>query len=382
MLTAAPLPPAFSFGACPQPPDFRLDWRDVFAAHPWLRDLDGVPQDPIHHAEGDVLLHTRRVTEALVGKAEWRNLAAVEREILFAAALLHDVGKPATTSVAANGRVSSPHHARKGEEMTRELLWHHEAPAACREAIAALVRLHGLPLWFIDQNMASRSLIRASWRLRLDRVALLAEADAEGRICADAGDLRDRLALFRDLAAQLGCLDRPRAFANDFTRVAFFRRHQQDPAEILDDDTVAEVVMVCGLPGSGKSLLLRSGELAGLPGLSLDALRQELGVEPGDEQGRVIQEAKERARVFLRAGRPFVFSATNLTQSLRAVWIELFAAYHFRTRVIFLDVPRQELLRRNRERTGRVPERILEAFAGKLEPPDPTEAHRVEWITG
>ncbi len=132
-----------------------------------------MPQDKVHHAEGDVLVHTRRVTEALVAKAAWRGLPAVEREILFAAALLHDVGKPATTVIGEGGRVSSPNHAREGESIARDLLWRREAPAACREAIAALVRLHGLPLWFIDQATASRSLIRASWRIRLDRVALL-----------------------------------------------------------------------------------------------------------------------------------------------------------------------------------------------------------------
>lgn len=380
MLTSAPLPPRFSFGACPQPPGFALDWQAVASAHPWLADLAGVPQDKVHHAEGDVLVHTRRVTEALVGKDEWRRLPPVEREILFAAALLHDVGKPATTLVGKDGRVSSPHHAREGEGIARELLWQREVPAACREAITALVRLHGLPLWFIDQASASRALIRASWRIRLDRIALLSEADAEGRICGDAGDLRDRLTLFRELAAELGCLDQPRAFANGFTRVTFFRRHQQDPSEILADDTAGEVILLCGLPGAGKDTLIHQGVFSGHAHLSLDELRHELGVGPGDDQTRVLEAARRKARAHLRVRRPFVFNATNLTQQLRAPWIELFAHYHFRTRAIFLDLPRRELLRRNRERSARLPEKILDACAAKLEPPDGTEAHRVDWI--
>ncbi len=149
---------------------------------------------------------------------------------------------------------------------------------------------------------------------------------------------------------------------------------------MLDDDTSGEVILLCGLPGSGKDTLLHQGELAGRTHLSLDELRHELGVAPGDDQGPVVAAARKRARTLLRERRAFVFNAANLTQQARAPWIELFAAHHFRTRAIFLDLPRHELLRRNRERSARVPEKIIDACAAKLEPPDATEAHRADWM--
>lgn len=31
----------------------------------WLRDMNGIPQDQFHHAEGDVATHTWRVIEEL-----------------------------------------------------------------------------------------------------------------------------------------------------------------------------------------------------------------------------------------------------------------------------------------------------------------------------
>jgi putative nucleotidyltransferase with HDIG domain len=51
----------------------------------WLEALDGVPQDPKYHPEGDALFHSLQVFElALADEADPE---------LLAAALLHDVGK-------------------------------------------------------------------------------------------------------------------------------------------------------------------------------------------------------------------------------------------------------------------------------------------------
>jgi predicted HD phosphohydrolase len=51
----------------------------------WLRDLEGVPQDPRYHPEGDALFHSLQVFE--------RALADRADPALLTAALLHDVGK-------------------------------------------------------------------------------------------------------------------------------------------------------------------------------------------------------------------------------------------------------------------------------------------------
>jgi hypothetical protein len=39
----------------PSPPEWRLDWAACLDRFSWLRGLAGVPQDPVHHAEGDVI---------------------------------------------------------------------------------------------------------------------------------------------------------------------------------------------------------------------------------------------------------------------------------------------------------------------------------------
>src|SRR5687767_209798 len=55
----------------------RVPW-DELQVFDWVRALEGCPQDPIHHAEGNVWIHTRMVLETLLGLPEWRALPAEE----------------------------------------------------------------------------------------------------------------------------------------------------------------------------------------------------------------------------------------------------------------------------------------------------------------
>ena len=88
-----------------------IDWPMILqsALGETLARLSSIPQNPVWHGEGDVLTHTRMVCEALVSDGEWRALPGRERQILFLAALLHDVGKAVCTRFE-DGAWSSPHH--------------------------------------------------------------------------------------------------------------------------------------------------------------------------------------------------------------------------------------------------------------------------------
>ena len=71
--------------------------------------------------------------------------------------------------------------------------------------------------------------------------------------------------------------------------------------------------MLSGLPGTGKGNWL-SQHWPEPPMVSLDGLGAGLGVRPADDQGEVIQAARQRAREHLRNRPPFVRNATDLTQ--------------------------------------------------------------------
>jgi putative nucleotidyltransferase with HDIG domain len=367
----------------PGPPDWRLDWPAVVAACPWLAPLAATPQEPIFHAEGDVLTHTGMVLEALAGLAEWRALPENDRAAVMLAALLHDIGKPDCTRVEG-GAITSRGHARAGAAIARRLLWGAEGlglppgPAE-RAEIAALVRLHGLPIWFLDRADMKRAVLGASVRARLDLVALLAEADARGRICAEQDELIARVGLFRDWCAERGCLGRPFAFASDHSRVRYLRGRQADPRYHAHDDTWGEVTLLAGLPGAGKDTWLRAN-LPDMPRVALDEIRAELRIDPADGQGAVVAAARERARELLRRHQPFVWNATNLTRQLRDPLVDLLLDYGARVRIVYLDAPPELALRRNRQRPAPVPESVIVRLAEKAEPPDLTEAHRVEIV--
>jgi predicted kinase len=364
---------------CPQAPSWAVDWPELDRRFSWVRDMAGCPQDPVFHAEGDVWLHTHMVCQSLVTLPAWRSLPENERQILFAAALLHDVAKPACTRADPDGRITSRGHSRRGAIMARQILWRLEVPFGVREQVTALVRHHQVPYYLANRPDAQRLAIEVSQTARCDQLAILAEADVRGRICQDQQRLLDNIALFVEFCQEENCLSTPRTFSSDHARFLYFRSTHRVPDAPAYDDSRAEVVVMSGLPGAGKDTWLRKN-LPNWPVVSLDAVRDELDVDPSDNQGQVINRAREQAREHLRQARSFVWNATNLSRQLRGQCIQLLADYHARIRIVYVEVPEQRLLQQNRQRSTPVPQIVMERLLDRWEVPDVTEAHRVEWM--
>ena len=164
-----------------------------------MRKLEDCPQDPVHHAEGDVWIHTRMVLETLLAMPAFRALPPADRDAVYVACLMHDVAKPATTRVE-DGRVTAKGHSRAGELMARRLLWELGAPFALREAVCSLIRYHQIPFFLVERDDAQRVAAEISLTARCDLLALVAEADIRGRICGDLGRILDQIeSLPRDL---------------------------------------------------------------------------------------------------------------------------------------------------------------------------------------
>ena len=146
------------------------------------------------------------------------------------------------------------------------------------------------------------------------------------------------------------------------------------------DDLEFEVVVMSGLPGSGKDYYIKN--VLDLPSLSIDDIRREFKLSPTNKKdnGQAIQLTKERAKEFLRAKKSFVFNATNITKSLRGKWISLFLEYRARVRIIYLEVPYKTLLSQNHNREYQVPESVIESLLSKLEIPSYDEAHEIEFV--
>ena len=362
--------------AVPSEPRWNVDWETLRERFDWVRRMDGTPQDPIHHAEGDVAIHTRLVCGAMAELAAFRVLDEDARLVAFAGALLHDVAKPDCTRADEEGRVTSHGHSVRGAIQARRILWRLGMPFAMREQVVALVRHHQAPFWLLEREDPHRLVATISQTVRCDLLALVAESDARGRTCADQRRILDNVELFRTYCEEHGCLATPLAFPSAHARFLYLGGRQRDATHAPHEGFRCEVVLMSGFPGAGKDRWVGEN-LAGWPVVSLDRVRAELDVDPDDAQGTVVARAREEAREHLRAGRSFVWNATNVSRRIRAQCTRIFADYGAKIRIVYVEVPEPTLRAQNRGRRAPVPERVLDALVEKWEPPDPTEAHEL-----
>ena len=140
--------------------------------------------------------------------------------------------------------------------------------------------------------------------------------------------------------------------------------------------------LTSGLPASGKSTwIARERALGGLvegqPVVSMDVVREEMGVDPWEDQGTVRQTALKRARVLLAAKQPFIWDALNLDWQRRQPLTALCDDYGARIRFAYVEAPEAEMRAQNREREMRVPEAVIDGMLRKWEPPTLVECHEL-----
>jgi predicted kinase len=204
-------------------------------------------------------------------------------------------------------------------------------------------------------------------------------ADTLGRTTADMGRPLENLHLWKMVAEENACFDGPFAFANDHARFLFYREQLSSLHYTPRELHRCRVTMMSGLPGAGKDTWLKTHRPE-LPVVSLDDIRDDLQLGATDNQGAVIQTARERCREFLRAKRDFAFNATNIMRLTRSRWIDLFADYSARIEIVYIEPPISVIFEQNKNRLERVPERVVENMLDKLDPPTWTEAHRLKWV--
>jgi predicted kinase len=368
-------------------PGAAIDWpalEAVLDAVAPAAELAATMQDAGFHAEGDVWTHTRMAVEALVAGPRYAALDPIGQSIVLAGVLLHDVGKPSTTRLDGD-KLTSRGHSLRGDNLVRVALWRLGVPFGIREHVCTLVRYHQIPFFGITRAAADaeRLAIRLSLVTRNDWLVAVADADARGRRCADPADqarIGDHCALWDEHCRELGVLDRGFAFPTPHTARVWLESAPgaRQPGVHAHDDTTCEVILMSGLPASGKDSWL--GVRPGLPVISLDDLRVDLDVSPDDSQSHVIAAAREQARSYLRSATSFAWNATNLSGPLRSQLLELFRGYRARTHIVYCEATASEQRERNRARAVPVPAAVIDRMLGRWTVPDPTEAHAVTYV--
>lgn len=213
---------------------------DTGLADTFLPELSGLRLEIDEHAQHkDVYEHTLTVV---------RNVMTYEAGepdfILRMAALMHDIGKPATKAIGPDGRVSFHHHEVVGARMTRARMKALRFPKDVTAAVSALVGLH-LRFYGYGQGEWTDSAVR--------------------RYVTDAGDLLPRL----HKLTRSDCTTRNRRKAARLA--ADYDALEERIARIQADEDLARV----------------------RPDLDGNAIMELLGVPPGPVVGRAWQHLKE-----------------------------------------------------------------------------------------
>ena len=145
------------------------------------------------------------------------------------------------------------------------------------------------------------------------------------------------------------------------------------------------VILLVGLPGSGKSTMAKEYDW---PTLSSDELRIVLADDATNQtvNGRVFATLRYLLRHRLEIGCPVTcIDATSLTPDERRPYIDLAAEYGAIPEAVFFDFPVQICQSRNASRQRVVPIEAMEMLAARLVPPSEAEGfwrviHVTDWL--
>ncbi len=373
-------------------PKDNIDWELILNSLllPFASELKNTIQEAKWHLEGDVLTHTKMVCEELIKLDEYQKLEKDYKLALFLSAIFHDIAKPYCTKIIDN-EIRSFNHPIKGSLITRKYLWKElklsgtKEYQAIREGVCLLVKYHSEPTYFNYEKNKEKLVIRLSTNTNLTKyftnemLYILAKADILGRISETNNEKLCYIEDFKEKAIELNCFDKAFKFSDNYTKFKYLNSENIWHYQSIYDNSWGEVILICGLPGTGKDTYIKNN-YPNHKVISLDDIRRKYKIKPTENQGEVYNIAKEMAKEYLRNKIPFIWNATNITSFTREKQISLFHQYNAKVKVIFLEVAYNENIKRDKERKEEVTEKIIVEMLNKLEIVENDEAENVEWI--
>lgn len=125
---------------------------------------------------------------------------------------------------------------------------------------------------------------------------------------------------------------------------------------------MTEIVLMCGVPGSGKSTWRAD---------NLDATHVVVSKDRMPSSARKQARQVREIRAAIAEGRPVVVDNTNITRAERAPLLALAAELGVPCRAVVVTVPLEVARERNARRVGRaqVPDGIVRQMASRWEVP-------------
>jgi tRNA nucleotidyltransferase (CCA-adding enzyme) len=177
----------------------------ILRYHPLLQTLLDCPQEPSHHPEGSVWNHTMMV----IDEATKRKEQSKNPIVFMWAALLHDIGKPATTEINEEGKITSYGHDKKGKELAVDYLKTITDDKRLISEVATLVEHHMKPILYYKSkdNITDGAFRKLSTKVDLKELILLSTCDRLGRKNIDTHKEESELLWFKNRCSSLNILE-------------------------------------------------------------------------------------------------------------------------------------------------------------------------------
>lgn len=160
-----------------------------------------------HHHHKDVYEHSLTVLRQAIELEQERNPGAAPDVALRIAALLHDIGKPATRKLEPGGAVTFHHHDVKGSRMARKRLQALRFDSDTTSSVSQLIEQH-LRFFGYAEGAWTDSAVRRYVRdagPELERLHILTRADVTtrnkrkaSRLAHAYDDIEERIAVLRE----------------------------------------------------------------------------------------------------------------------------------------------------------------------------------------
>ena len=330
---------------------FFMDARNGGAKQGRLKDLKKHPVNlNPYHCESDVFTHTMLVCKQAENAPYLVKLAA----------LLHDIGKPATRSVnPKNGRVSFYNHDAVGAFMSLEILKREELGLTKQEQVHVfnLIALH-----------------TQIYKLSVEQLAEIGDFDLIGNLIElGKADHSGRFHTKGDAEIPLG------------SHIVVSYKGRRDVS-----DLEKEVIVLVGLPSSGKSTWVRKkcmeDEEFGQFIISRDGILEENTIGKDYEEkwknadqkqiDRLLQSSYKWAKEF----NSVVVDMTHMSKKSRRRTLSHFDNSYKKKAVVFLT-DMQKLRLQNEKRSGKIiGENVINKMMRSFYPPTLAEFDEIEYV--
>ncbi len=351
-------------------------------------------QNPKYHGEGNVLNHTFLVLDQYYYLTQKISLSSDDKEVLYWAAILHDIGKPKVTTWKKN-RWSSTGHEKAGVPIARDILLKQpQISPRQRRRILDLVRWHHLPLRLGLAGAPLDSYHKIAIKTDIRLLGLFSMMDLQGRICENRSQIEDIIYHFNEVIVpyMLG-------FWGSWNHLQYAYRNIGGAAKnciwyalkVANFDLIRSILykntknqffvntcyLTVGAPRSGKTAYIQT-ELSDAIVLTLDDPHPSFTTK----RSTVISPSiKDSIKTFISDNQPIVINGPHIDEAKRQQLTDIIRGFDLDIHYLFFERTLSEIIKNNQDSDDPLEEREIRQAYHQLLLPHPWEAHSIDIIS-